>query len=333
MPDANIILPAEATHFAHCAELLRNGEVVALPTETVYGLAANALDTQALRKIFEVKGRPLIDPLIVHCKDLDSAKALVIPNTALDTLAEAFWPGPLTIVLPKQDCVPDIVTAGKSSVAIRVPAHPVFRAILERVDFPLAAPSANPFGYVSPTLALHVQTTLGERIPAILDGGPANFGLESTIIDLRDPTSPAILRHGPVTHTQLETCLGTPIRDLTQLQSTNDEAQVAPGSLTQHYSPRTKLVLFPTGSGPSAGQTHAEAWLFCQKPSDHAADNDIYWLSEKGDLDEIAHNLFKMIQQLDAMDYTCIHVETPPMTGIGHAINDRLRRAAAKFSS
>ncbi|HVX63355.1 MAG TPA: L-threonylcarbamoyladenylate synthase, partial [Pirellulales bacterium] len=171
---------------------LRSGELVAAPTETVYGLAANALDAAACRRIFAAKQRPSTDPLIVHLLSKDSLADVCLPNSAALKLARAFWPGPMTLVLPKRDIVPDIVTAGRDSVAVRVPAHRVFRALLKAAGIPLAAPSANPFGYVSPTTAEHVADGLGRRIRFILDGGPTPIGLESTIVDLRDENRPKI---------------------------------------------------------------------------------------------------------------------------------------------
>jgi L-threonylcarbamoyladenylate synthase len=311
-----------------CAQLLRDGEVVGMPTETVYGLAGNALSEDSARKIFRVKGRPLIDPLIVHFADADAATAHIQRNTAVETLAAKFWPGPLTMVVNKQASIPDIVTAGLPSVAIRVPQHPVFRAVLQRLDFPLAAPSANPFGYVSPTLAEHVQNTLGTRIPAVLDGGACTFGLESTIVDLRDPKQPAILRHGPITQEALSETLGCAVADRT-LGSGDDKAQAAPGQLMQHYSPRAKVQLIAHGETFSARPSSSSVAIIYNSQPDNTAAHT-YWLSEDGNADTIAHNLFELIQRLDQQGYTELHIELSAETGIGKAINDRLRRAAAK---
>ena len=330
------ILEASSSNLDHCAQLLRDGDVVGMPTETVYGLAGNALNLSSVRKIFEVKGRPLIDPLIVHFINLQAAEPHIKSNDSVRRLAEAFWPGPLTMVVPKKESIPDIVSAGLPSVAIRVPRHPVFRQILERIDFPLAAPSANPFGYVSPTLAKHVQQTLGSRIQAVLDGGPSELGLESTIIDLRNPEQPAILRHGPITESQISEVLQMQL--IRHTRSPDDQAaQSAPGLLTKHYSPKAKVRLLPHGdTRPLSEHTESDAktaLVLNQKPIWHTTEHSIFWLSESGDLSEIAHNLFELIQRLDQQEVQQILIEQAPEQGIGQAINDRLRRAAAKLEA
>jgi L-threonylcarbamoyladenylate synthase len=324
MPTSCPILPSTPANLQRCADLLRAGEVLGVPTETVYGLAGNALCQTAARQIFEVKGRPFIDPLIVHFHSIAAAAAHVELNDLARALAARFWPGALTLVLPKKPSIPDIVTAGLPSVAIRVPAHPVFRALLERIDFPLAAPSANPFGYVSPTLAAHVQATLGTRIPAVLDGGACQHGLESTIVDLRDPAAARILRPGPVSAETLG------IRVTEKAQAANDgRAQAAPGMLTRHYSPNAAITLFAHGTQPQGAQA-GEAILHNTKPPADALNPHSYWLSESGEPAEIAHNLFMLIQKLDNAGYSRLHVECAEDAGIGVAVNDRLRRAAAK---
>lgn len=328
--DCTIYSPSEA-HLDLCAELLRAGEVVAVPTETVYGLAGNALDPDCARKIFSVKGRPLIDPLIVHFPDVAAAGVHIESNSAVDLLAAAFWPGPLTVVVHKRASIPDLVTAGLPSVAIRVPRHPVFRQLLQRLEFPLAAPSANPFGYVSPTQASHVARTLGARIPAVLDGGPCDFGLESTIVDLRDRAQPAILRHGPITRAQLSAVLGCSVADRT-LGSGDTQAQAAPGQLMQHYSPDAKVRLLDSTQAARSLDTLSAgtALVRLSKPQCSEVPEHVYWLSESGELEEVAHNLFHLIQSLDQQGYSTLEIEVAPETGIGQAINDRLRRAAAK---
>lgn len=332
-PNAEILEPTQA-NIQSCAQRLAQGELVALPTETVYGLAANALNETALRQIFSVKGRPLIDPLIVHCRDLEQAKNHVIEDSRLHKLADAFWPGPLTVVLPKKASIPDIATAGLPNVAIRIPAHPVFQAVLQAVNFPIAAPSANPFGYVSPTQAKHVQATLGARIPAILDGGPSEHGLESTIIDLREPGCFAILREGPIPRDAITAILGA-ATESAKLGRSDHRSQVAPGNLTQHYSPNTELTTLQNGTAEEFLKASAipadEACILIAKPqSGHLADN-IFWLSEDNQLEKVAHNLFDLIQRLDRQGYRRIHIECAPSVGIGLAINDRIGRAAAKF--
>lgn len=316
------LLPSEE-NLLRCAGFLKDGEVIGLPTETVYGLAGNALNEASVRKIFEVKGRPLIDPLIVHFDSAESAAKHVLLNDRARELATRFWPGALTIVLPKKASIPDMVTAGLPSVAIRVPAHPVFRSLLRRIDFPLAAPSANPFGYVSPTCAAHVQKTLGHRICAVLDGGASQYGVESTIADLRDPDRPKILRPGPVSAAELGfQNVDAPSR------AADREAQTAPGMLTQHYSPHTRIELFAHATEPAHVDSGA-AVIYNAKPPMGPGPNH-FWLSEDGQLDVVARNLFMLIQKLDAGDYTRLHIEMAPDVGIGSAVNDRLSRAAAK---
>ena len=326
MSQACKILQASAENIDLCLDLLRDEAVVGVPTETVYGLAGNALKEESVRKIFEVKGRPLLDPLIVHFSSLKQAEAHVEFNERARALAAQFWPGALTLVLPKKATISDLVTAALPSVAVRVPGHPIFRSLLERLEFPLAAPSANPFGYVSPTLAEHVAATLGDRILAVLDGGACEHGVESTIADLRNPDAPKILRPGPLTAEQLG------MQSIELEQSSNQSAQVAPGMLTQHYSPNTAITLFEHGEQPSFVQT-SEAVLYNTKPATDERAENTFWLSESGDLAEIAHNLFMLIQKLDLRGcYTQLQVERAEHAGIGLAVNDRLSRAAAKRS-
>jgi L-threonylcarbamoyladenylate synthase len=252
-----------------------------------------------------------------------------VPNSAAYRLAAAFWPGPLTLVLPKREIVPDVVTAGRPSVAVRVPAHPLFRRLLRLVDVPLAAPSANPFGYVSPTTAEHVRAGLGHKVRLILDGGPCRVGLESTIVDLRDPQKPRLLRPGAITHAQLEKVLGLKVA-VSPAPTTKSAAQLAPGMLKRHYSPRTPVVLHPrlTPAMVRTG-TPDEAWLFLTKPRGLSAKN-VRWLDPRGDLRGVAHRLFGALRALDAAGYRRIHAELAPGAGLADAVNDRLRRAAAK---
>ena len=325
MSHACKILHASAENIDLCVDLLRDGTVLGVPTETVYGLAGNALNEESVRKIFEVKGRPLLDPLIVHFSSIEQAEVHVEFNKRARALAAQFWPGALTLVLPKKDTISDLVTAGLPSVAVRVPGHPIFRSLLKRLDFPLAAPSANPFGYVSPTLAEHVATTLGDRIPAVLDGGACEHGVESTIADLRNPIAPMILRPGPLSAEQL----GMQNVEVELKQDSNKSAQPAPGMLTQHYSPNTPITLFRHGERPSCVQ-RSEAVLYNTKPAANKLAGNTFWLSESGDLTEIAHNLFMLIQKLDIGGYTQLQVERAEDVDIGIAVNDRLSRAAAK---
>lgn len=325
MSPENHILAPSAHSIQECAGLLRDDELVAVPTETVYGLAGNALSERAVRKIFSVKGRPLIDPLITHFKSAGSAFSYVCGSEAAEALASAFWPGPLTLVLEKKPAIPDLVTAGLSSAGVRVPNQPLMLELLQELDFPLAAPSANPFGYVSPTRPEHVARTLGPRIGAILDGGPCLHGIESTILDLRQPDAPRILRPGPICREQIEATLGRKI-GATQNSSTPG-AQIAPGQLSKHYSPNTRINIVAYGQ-VSFSLGEGEAIVVNKKPST-ADQAHVYWLSEDGELENVATNLFDLLQKLDRMHYRRLIVEAAPEKGIGIAINDRLRRAAA----
>jgi L-threonylcarbamoyladenylate synthase len=315
-----------------CAERLRHDEILAIPTETVYGLAGNALKKSCAQAIFSVKGRPLIDPLIVHCASQEAAFNYLHPHPVIEAVAKRFWPGPLTIVATKRDVIPDIVTAGLDTVAIRVPQHPIFQQLLARLDFPLAAPSANPFGYVSPTQAQHVLKTLGNKITGILDGGPCTHGIESTILDLREPNNPAILRQGPITQSTIASALKGPLPDRSISLDAN-RPQRAPGQLLKHYSTQAAIELFVDHSPPrnaSANSASKIATVLTQRPKAIHPTPDCYWLSESGNLEEVAHNLFSLMQKIDQSHYTDLHIQLAPNTGIGLAINDRLRRAAAK---
>jgi L-threonylcarbamoyladenylate synthase len=298
---------------------------VAVPTETVYGLAGNALSEKAVRKIFNVKGRPLIDPLITHFKSASAAFAHVHGSDAAEALAAEFWPGPLTMVLAKTPIIPDLVTSGLRSAAVRVPSQPLMLALLKILDFPLAAPSANPFGYVSPTRPEHVAQTLGSKIAAILDGGPCLHGIESTVLDMRNPRAPRILRPGPICPAAIEAILGRKVD--TPQDSQPEGAQISPGQLTKHYSPKTKIKIVANGQLHFSLQK-GEAIIANRKPAITTQDH-VYWLSEDGELEELARNFFDLIQKLDRMHYTCLTIEAAPDVGIGIAYNDRLRRAAA----
>ena len=315
-------------NLAHLARRLRAGELVAVPTETVYGLAANALDARACRKIFTAKGRPTNDPLIVHIHSLAQLAEVAEVNAAALRLARKFWPGPLTLVLPKKSVVPAVVSAGLPSVAVRMPSHPLFRRLLKLTGLPLAAPSANRFGYVSPTTAGHVRAGLGQKIRHILDGGPCAIGLESTIVDLRDPRRPRLLRPGAVTRAELQRTLG--LRVLSAPAKVKTGAQLAPGLLARHYSPRTPVTLHRKLSPTEAARSPAsEAWIFLAKPRGLAGKN-IFWLDARGSLRGVARRLFATLRRADAPGFARLHVELAPGDGLATAINDRLRRAAAK---
>lgn len=324
------------------ATVLRRGGLVAVPTETVYGLAANALDADACARIFAAKERPPEDPLIVHVASVTAAAAVAKLNPAARALARAFWPGPLTLVLPKQPVVPAIVTAGLDSVAVRVPRHPVFRELLRECDRPLAAPSANLFGYVSPTLPEHVQRGLGDRIEHILDGGPCEVGLESTIVDLRNPARPCVLRPGAISAEQIAKVLGVPVsarrpRVLPGARRRGKKtarAQRAPGLLARHYSPGTRLRLvarIDPAEVLAAGRR--VAYLFLARPADPrlaALGGRVAWLSEAGNPAEAGRNVYARLRTLDEGGYREIIAERVPSAPEFAALADRLARAAAR---
>jgi L-threonylcarbamoyladenylate synthase len=300
---------------------------VAIPTETVYGLAALALESEACRAIFAAKGRPLVDPLIVHTHDLDAVRRLADCPPLVEPLAEAFWPGPLTIIMRKRPLVPDIVTAGRPTVAIRMPRHPVCRQLLAQVNAPLAAPSANPFGYVSPSTALHVAESFGAKVPFVLDGGPCEIGLESTILDITDPGSPRILRPGAIGPEQLASVIGKPVPIIFKELDTATAAS-APGMFLRHYSPNTPLLPFKEGDTP---KVHGkEAVLLLAPRASSRRNPGVYWLSENGDSGDMARSLFALLRRLDQAGYAAIHCELPDRRDdeLRIALRDRILRAA-----
>ena len=314
------------------AAILAQGGLVAVPTETVYGLAADSLNPDACRAIFRAKRRPLTDPLIIHVPSVAAAGKLAFINPAARKLMRAFWPGALTLVLRKRGCVPDIATAGGPTVAIRCPAHPVMRRLLRLCRLPLAAPSANPFGCISPTCAQHVQAWLGERIEHILDGGPCSVGVESTIVDLSAPDRPQILRVGGVTAAQISRVLGQPVP--VHNQAVKDGIRlVAPGLLTRHYSPATPLELHRHVSAAQLRRAGAdEGFVLFAPPAGGlpktAARIEI--LSKGASPRMAARRLFAALHSLDSAGLRQLHAELAPDAGAGAAINDRLQRAAAK---
>ncbi len=327
-------------NLARLARALIGGDVVAVPTETVYGLAGDALNEKAVKKIFRAKGRPANDPLIVHVHALSQLNQLAETNPSVEKIARAFWPGPLTIVLPKKTAVPDLVTSGRPSVAIRMPGHPLFQKLLRACGRPLAAPSANPFGYVSPTSAAHVFDGLGKKIRYILEGGECAIGLESTILDLRDPDRPAILRPGAIERRAIERVLRVRVKPAASEIVQKSQAAVAPGLLARHYSPRTPIRLhdhLSAGRDAPAGRSRPrskEAHLFFRRPaafSKRRAPEHVFWLSTDGKPATAAKNLFSMLRKLDHGGWELIHAERAPGdTALALAINDRLTRAAAK---
>ena len=304
-------------------EILRRGLAVGIPTETVYGLAANALDADAVLQIFEIKNRPQFDPLIVHgdSRERLSKYVTVFPEWALK-LADRFWPGPLTLVLPKAKSIPDLVTSGLDSVAIRVPNHPMTLDLLSQLDFPLAAPSANPFGYVSPTSAKHVMTQLGEKIPYILDGGECAVGVESTIVAEVDGRV-TVLRLGGVSVEEIEALIGE-----VDVRTEAVPNAVMPGSLTSHYAPRTPVVIGPIEFDKYKLSMMGGLRFATEDEKLHPLQQVV--LSRSGDLQEAAKNLFAGMRQMDRLGLKVIFAEEFPNVGLGRAINDRLRRAAAR---
>jgi L-threonylcarbamoyladenylate synthase len=310
------------------AALLADGKPVALPTETVYGLAADALRPDAAIQIYEAKERPFFDPLIVHLPSREWLERVTSIPEESRALAEAliarFWPGPLTLVLPRQAIVPDIVTSGLETVAVRMSAHPVFRAVIEHFGQPLAAPSANRFGRISPTTAEHVKSELDGRIPLIVDGGPTEHGVESTIIKV-DGDKLKVLRAGPVTMEELAS-FGEVERSLAGARPD------APGQLESHYAPRTPLCLFEKSSLRSHLDTRAErvGYLAWQQRPEGLMWQPCEVLSAVGDLREAAATLFAKLRRLDEAGLEVIYAEPVPERGLGIAIMDRLRKAAAQ---
>ena len=309
-------------------ELLRKGKLVALPTETVYGLAANALDSIAVAKIFEAKERPRFDPLIVHLPNRERLERIVnVPakyRQLIGRLADKFWPGALTIVLPKRRIVPDLVTAGLDSVAVRLSAHPMFAEIVAELDEPLAAPSANRFGRVSPTTAQHVLDELDGRIPLIIDGGPTEHGIESTIVAVQDGKI-AILRRGPVTHEELS--------EFAEVISTTETRRIsAPGQLRSHYAPATPLRLIDNAEDFFPRKDQRVGLLAWESNGGPAAIRKRFAavrnLSKRQDLREAAARLFRYLRELDALGLDLIVAERVPVDGLGAAIFDRLARAS-----
>ncbi len=317
---------------ARAARLLAAGKLVAVPTETVYGLAADARNEDAVRTIFTVKGRPLIDPLIVHCASPDSVDSLCVWPESARRIAAAFWPGALTMVLARRpDCpLSPLVSAGLPTLAVRVPAHPVLHSLLKTSGLALAAPSANPFGYVSPTRPVHVADSLGDRIEALLDGGPCEHGVESTIVAFGDaPGTIRLLRAGPISVEDLERAAGHPVSTADVCATATPQA---PGLLASHYRPGKGITLFPEGTPPAGAVSRGLATVFLQRPGQESSDDGYcFWLSESGDPEEIAHNLFDLLRRLDNdPQVRSIRVENPSSSrGILRAVRDRLRRAAA----
>ena len=305
------------------ANSLKEGNVVAIPTETVYGLAANAFNEDAVRKIFEIKGRPLFNPLIIHIKSLAFLEQLVynIPPKALQ-LAHHFWPGSLTLILPKKEIVPNIITAGKNTVAVRVPNHPVTLALLNALDFPLAAPSANPFGTISPTEAKHVTDYFKEKIPMVLDGGICQNGIESTIIGF-EFDEPVLYRLGSITVEEIEKIVGK-----ITIKNKKEVAPDAPGMLSKHYAPKTKTFLETDINAFLKKHPNKKIGilLFNQRIENNEFIHQQI-LSENGNFKQAAVNLYSAMHRLDKLGLDLIVAERFPEIDLGKSINDRLERA------
>jgi L-threonylcarbamoyladenylate synthase len=309
------------------AEIIRRGGIVAFPTETVYGLGADAFNPLAVARIFEVKRRPYFDPLIVHVASHDDLEKLVseVPSTAR-RLMDRFWPGPLTVVLSKKEEVPDLVTAGLPTVAVRMPDHPMALSLIKEADSPVAAPSANLFGCLSPTTAEHVRDQLGQQIDFILDGGPCEVGLESTILSFSEAT-PGLLRPGGIPLEEIESVIG-PV----EVKGT-EEKPSAPGMLPRHYAPRTPIFIGKSERKLVLSNDKKVGLLAFREPEKAQGFYYIEILSKKGDLREAAANLFAAIRRLDALNLDRIIAEPVPEVGLGRAIMDRLRRASSSHSS
>lgn len=312
---------ASEQELVRCAAIIRKGGLVVFPTETVYGLGANALNADAVLKIFELKGRPKFDPLIVHIAEPAQLPSLVvhIPQQARDLIAR-YWPGPLSVVLPRKECVPDIVTAGLPSVAVRCPAHPIARRLIELAGVAIAAPSANLFSAVSPTTAQHVTDHFGDRLPNILDGGPCQVGIESTVVSFLDEQA-VMLRPGGVTAEEIEDVIG-PMKSI----AADISRPASPGQLPRHYAPSTPIEL--TNDPPRIGSR--VGLLAFGRPLSQKSFAAIEILSERECLREAAANLFAALRRLDALQLDYIVARPFPEEGIGYAIMDRLRRATAR---
>jgi L-threonylcarbamoyladenylate synthase len=314
------------------AAVIRSGGIVAFPTETVYGLGGNALDREAIARIYEAKGRPAYNPLIVHCADIRSARDLAgeWPDAA-ERLGSAFWPGPLTLVVPKSSVVPDAVTAGLPTVALRVPDHPVARALLRASGVPIAAPSANRYREISPTTAEHVSKGLAEQIDLLLDGGPCDVGIESTVIDLSGP-EPRLLRPGSYEPDRLATLLGTEFSGPARYEA--GAARPGPGMIGHHYSPRATVVLVSPGDRTALSRQYAHhaggsarvgAILRTIEPLP-GMDVVVDMPSAPG---EYARLLYATLHRMDDEDIDVVLIEAPPSTGAWAGVRDRLNRAAA----
>jgi L-threonylcarbamoyladenylate synthase len=318
-------VPADAGNIGLAARLLREGGIVSFPTETVYGLGACVHDARAVARIFEAKERPAFDPLIVHIAKREELELLVrdVPLLAWK-LIDQFWPGPLTLVLPKHDTVPEIVTAGLPTVGVRMPAHPVAHALILETGSPVAAPSANPFGYLSPTTAAHVSDQLGDRVDMILDGGPSDVGVESTIVKI-EAGALVLLRPGGMPLEEIERVAGMPVSDESAVRNLPE----APGQMESHYSPHTPVRIIK--SVAECGETVSRCGLLAfRDPGESGRFARVAVLSPTGDLREAAARLFSALHELDGYGLDEICAQEVPEQGLGRAIMNRLRRASSR---
>jgi L-threonylcarbamoyladenylate synthase len=354
-----IMLSTSGADIAVAAAALRAGALVAFPTETVYGLGADAFNTGALARVFEAKRRPRFDPLIIHIAALDALERVAVTGLLqremrgkLAVLCEALWPGPLTLVLPKRPEVPGLATAGLPTAAVRFPSHPVAQKLIHLSSGAVAAPSANPFGCLSPTRASHVRDQLGGAVDYIIDGGRTTVGVESTVLDLSGER-PRILRPGGCSREAIEALIG-PVETGGEGGGNSQEAQSSPGQLKSHYAPRTPLILYANGTLAGVPPRGGEGRLYFASPiggartagepdtavknltASHLASTAgrvVRFLSETGDATEAAANLFDTLHEMDTLNLHLIRAEEAPPEGLGAAINDRLRRAASQITS
>ncbi len=323
-PMAQVVPAAQERSIRLAADVIRNGGLVAFPTETVYGLGCDALNPEAVARVFEAKQRPSFDPLIVHIATRASLDGLVQTISLADhRLMDAYWPGPLTLVLSKRAQVPDLVTAGLPTIAIRMPAHPTAQALIREAGVPIAAPSANPFGYVSPTTGEHVREMLGDRIDLILDGGPCPIGVESTIISMAG-AQPELLRPGSLPLADIEAVVGPVAR-----RGGSDQRPPAPGRLARHYATCTPLTVLPARGARLFGSGERAGLLAMSSPVDLDGYAVVEVLSPSGDLREVARCLFAALRKLDGLGLDHLYAEPCDEQGLGLAIMDRLRRCAA----
>jgi L-threonylcarbamoyladenylate synthase len=319
------------TELSVAIQHLQNGELVAIPTETVYGLAANAFDANAVTQIFKIKNRPLFNPLIIHTDSLRKLQdwGLKMPDKMLQ-LAQRFSPGPLTYVIPKSERIPDIVTAGTDAVAVRIPNHPLTLELLSRLDFPLAAPSANPSGFVSPTNAWHVNEQLGDKLPYILNGGSCEVGVESTIISFLE-ASPVLLRHGGISREQIEEVIGKIIDKPGEASGRIlTDNPVAPGQLARHYATLHQLIHGDPKKYFNYFKPDRIAVITFSAVYEEVPARNQVVLSQSRSLDEAAQKLFAAMREVDKLDVDVILAEKFPDEGLGRAINDRLKRASVR---